>query len=88
MANLTKSASAFVRRVPFCLLAAVLLMNIGCVSRHAYEQLKSEIREQTQALETVREDVSGLDQQIAVLQAANRRENITIDELLAVIQRE
>lgn len=84
----TRSASAVVKQVALCLLAAALLMDIGCVSRRAYEQLKAEIQEQTQALKTVQEDVGGLDQEIAVLQATNRRKNITIDELLAAIQRE
>ncbi len=88
MTNPTRSASVVVRRVALCLLAAALLMDIGCVSRRAYEQLKTEMQEQTQALETVREDMRGLDQQIAVLQASNRREDITITELLAAIQRE
>lgn len=88
MINPTRSASAVVKQVALCLLAAALSMDIGCVSQRAYEQLKAEMQEQTQALETVREDVRGLDQEIAVLQATNRRKNITIDELLATIQRE
>ena len=88
MTNPTRSASDVVKQVALCLLAAALLMDIGCVSRRAYEQLKAEIQEQTQALKTVQEDVRGLDQEVAVLQATNRRKNITIDELLATIQRE
>jgi len=88
MTNPTRSASSVVKQVALCLLATALLMDIGCVSRRAYEQLKAEIQEQTQALTTVQEDVRGLDQEIAVLQATNRRKNITIDELLATIQRE
>lgn len=88
MTHPTRSASAMIKPVALCLLATALLMDIGCVSRRAYEQLKAEIQEQTQALKTVQEDVSGLDQEIAVLQATNRRKNITIDELLAAIQRE
>mgnify|MGYP001413436170 CR=1 FL=1 len=88
MTNPTGSVSSVVQRMTLCLLGAALLMDIGCVSRHAYERIKAEAREHTQALETVQEDVRELDQQIAELQAANRRENITIDELLAAIQRE
>jgi hypothetical protein len=88
MTNPTGSVSSVVRRIALCLLGAALLIDIGCVGRHAYERIKAEAREHTQALETVREDVRELDQQIAGLQAANRRENITIDELLAAIQRE
>lgn len=88
MTHPTRSASAMIKPVALCLLATALLMDIGCVSQRAYEQLKAEIQEQTQALKTVQEDVSGLDQEIAVLQATNRRKNITIDELLAAIQRE
>ncbi len=88
MTNPTRSASAVVKHVALFLLATALLMDIGCVSRRAYEQLKAEIQERTQALESVQDDVRGLDQEIAVLQATNRRKNITIDELLAAIQRE
>lgn len=88
MTNPARSVSSIVPQIALCLLGAALLMDIGCVSRHAYERIKAEAIEQTQALETVREDVRGLDQEIAVLQAANRRENITIDELLAAIRRE
>lgn len=88
MTNPARSVSSIVPQIALCLLGAALLMDIGCVSRHAYERIKAEAIEHTQALETVREDVRGLDQEIAVLQAANRRENITIDELLAAIRRE
>ena len=88
MTNPSKAVAPVVQRVVLCLLAATLLTDIGCVSRRAYEQIKAETIEHTQALETAREDIKELDQQIAGLQAANRRENITIDELLAVIQRE
>ena len=88
MTNPTRSASAVVKQVALCLLAAALFLDIGCVSRRAYEQLRAEIQQQTQALETVREDMRGLDQEITELQATNRRKNITIDELLAAIQHE
>ena len=59
MTNSTRSASAVAKQVALCLLAAALLMDIGCVSRRAYVQLKAEIQEQTQSLKTGQEDVRG-----------------------------
>lgn len=63
-------------------------MDVGCVSQRAYERIKAETREHTQALATVQEDVRGLDQLIAELQAANRHEDAITGELRAAIQRE
>lgn len=88
MTNLTLSVSIFVRQVTLCLLAAVLLMDIGCVSQRAYEQIKAQTAEHTQALGTVREEITELDQQIAGLQAANRQEDAITGELRATIQRQ
>lgn len=88
MTNPTRSVASVVQRIAPCLLGAVLLMDIGCVSQRAYERIKAETAEHTQALETVREDVRELDQQIAGLQAANQREDAVIGELHATIQRE
>jgi peptidoglycan hydrolase CwlO-like protein len=88
MTNPTRSVSSVVQRIAPCLLGAALLMDIGCVSQRAYEQIKAETAEQTQALATVREEVGELDQQISGLQAANDREGAIIGELHATIQRE
>lgn len=88
MTNRTRPVSAGIQRIALCLLAAALLMDIGCVSRRAYEQIKAETREYTQTLETVREEVTELDQQVAELQAQNRHEDAIIDEIFARLQRE
>lgn len=88
MTNPTRSVPSVVQRIALCLFGTLLLMDIGCVSRHAYEQIKAETREYTQALETVREDFNELDRQIAELQAQNRHEDAIIDEIFATLQRE
>lgn len=88
MTNPTRSVSSVVQRIALCLLGAALLMDIGCVSQRAYERVKAETIKHTHALETVREDVRELDQQIAGLQAENQRESAIIGELHATIQRE
>lgn len=88
MTNPTRSGSPVVRGIALCLLGAALLLDIGCVSQRAYERIKAETAEHAHALETVREEVRELDQQIAGLQAANRREDTIIGELHATIQRE
>ncbi len=77
-----------VQRVVFCVLAAVVFLEVGCVSRGTYEKVKAETLEQTQALEAVRGDVRELDQEIAGLQASNRREDAAMSELRGTIQRE
>ncbi len=77
-----------VHRVVLCMLAAVLLLEAGCVSRRTYERVKAETLEQTQALEAVREDIKELDRETAGLQASNRREDAAVSELRAAIQRE
>ena len=88
MTNPSKAVAPVVQRVVLCLLAATLLTDIGCVSRRAYEQIKAEAIEHTQALETAREDIKELDQQIAGLQTANRHEDAIVGELRATIQHE
>lgn len=88
MTHLTLSVSLAVRQVSLCLLAAALLMDIGCVSQHAYEQIKAQTAEHTQALGMVREEITQLDEQIAGLQAINRQEDAVTGELRASIQRE
>ena len=88
MTNPTATVSMLVQRVGLCLFAVLLLMEVGCVSRRTYERVKAETQEHTRALESVREDVRALDEQIAELQAANRQEDTTTAELRATIQQE
>lgn len=84
----TGTMSLAVQRVVFCVLAMVVFLEVGCVSRRTYERVKAETVEQSQALEAVRGDVRELDQEIAALQASNRREDAAMSELRASIQRE
>jgi len=88
MTNPSIVVSPVVQRLVLCLLAGTLLTDIGCVSRRAYEQIKAETIEHTQALATAQEDIKELDQQIARLQTANRQEDAIAGELRATIQRE
>jgi uncharacterized protein YlxW (UPF0749 family) len=71
-----------------CVLAGVVFLEVGCVSRRTYEKVKAETLEQTQALEAVREDVRELDREIEGWQASNRREDAAVSELRAAIRRE
>ena len=80
--------SLVVQRVVLCVLAAVLFLEVGCVSRRAYEKVQAETLEHTQALEAVREDLRELDREIAGLQASNRHEDADVSDLRAAIQRE
>ncbi len=88
MTRPTGTRSLAVQRVVFCVLAAVVFLEVGCVSQGVYEKVKAETLEQTQALEAVRGDVRELDQEIAGLQASNRREDAATSELRGTIQRE
>lgn len=88
MTRPTGTMSLVVQRVVLCVLAALLLMEVGCVSRRAYERVKAETLEQTQTLEAAREDVRELDQEIAEWKASNRREDAVASELRASIQQE
>lgn len=88
MTRPTGTMSLVTKRVVLSVLAVVLFLEVGCVSRRTYERVKAETVEQTQALEAVREDVRELDREIAGLQASNRRENAVMSELRAAIQRE
>lgn len=88
MTHPTVTVSVVLQRVGLCLLAAVLLMETGCVSRRIYERTKAETAEHTQAFESVREDVKALDQQIAELHAANHREDAAVSDLRMAIQQE
>ncbi len=85
---MTGTMSPAVQRAVFCVLAMVVFLEVGCVSRRTYERVKAETVEQSQALEAVRGDVRELDQEIAGLQASNRREDAAVSELRAAIQRE
>lgn len=70
------------------LLGVASLTEVGCVSRHAYERLKAETQELNRTLETVQEDVKGLDQQIVELQATNRYEDEAAAKARAASQQE
>ncbi len=69
------------------LLGLASLSEVGCVSQHAYEQLKAETLELNRTLETVQEDIKELDQQIIGLQATNRREDEAAATAQAAAQR-
>ena len=84
----TGTMSPTVQRVVFCVLAAVVFLEVGCVSRRTYEKVKADTLEETQVLEAVRGDLRELDQEIARLQASNRHEDAAVSELRAAIQRE
>lgn len=76
------------QRITVCVLAGMLCMEVGCVSRSAYERIKAQAQEDTQTLEVVRDEVKELDQQVAGLQAANRQDDATTAELRMALQRE
>ena len=63
MTRFIGTMSLVAQRVVLCALAVVLLLEVGCVSRHTYERVKAETVEQTHALEAVREDVRELDRE-------------------------
>lgn len=88
MTHPTTTVSGVFQGITACLLAGALFTEVGCVSRNAYERLKADIQEHTRALESVRDEVKELDQQIAGLQAANRHEDAITTELHAAVQRE
>lgn len=88
MTRPTVTMSLIVQQGVVCVLVAVLLSEIGCVSRHTYDRVKAETLEQTQALDAVREDTRKLEREIAELQASNRREDAAMSELRAAVQRE
>ncbi len=88
MTRPTGTRSLAVQRVVFCVLAAVVFLEVGCVSRRTYDRVTAETVAQSQALEAVRGDVRELDQEIAGLQASNRHEDAAMSELRAAIQRE
>jgi hypothetical protein len=70
------------------LLTAVLLTEVGCVTRQAYEKARAEADELTRTLDIARTDVTALDRRIAELQTANRREDAVTTDLRAAIKRE
>jgi hypothetical protein len=81
-------SAATARLLTFCLLIVAMLAETGCVSQRAYEQARAEADELTRSLNTAREDVRGLGNYIADLEATNRREDAAVTELRAAIQRE
>jgi alanyl-tRNA synthetase len=88
MTNPTITVSKALHWITVCALMGVLWMEGGCVSQSAYERIKAQAQEDTQALESVRDEVKELDQQIAGLQAANRQEDATTAELRMALQQE
>lgn len=88
MTRSTGTMSPVLQRIVFCVLAAMMFLEVGCVSRRLYERVQAETVEHNQALEVVRGDVRELDQEIAGLQASNRREDAAMSELRTTIQQE
>jgi uncharacterized protein YlxW (UPF0749 family) len=88
MTHPTTTVSGVFQGITVCLLAGALFTEVGCVSQSTYERIKAETQEHTRALESVRDKMKELDQQIAELQAANRHEDATTAELHAAVQRE
>lgn len=88
MTHPTNTISSACQRITVCVLAGMLCMEVGCVSRSAYERIKAQAQEDTQTLGVVRNEVKELDQQIAGLQAANRQDDATTAELRMALQHE
>jgi hypothetical protein len=76
------------QRITGCFLAGILLVGTGCVSQHAYDQIKTKHDELTRSLDAERADMSELDRHIAALQAANRTEDDAATKYRAAIQRD
>lgn len=88
MTNPTIIVSKALQRITVCVLSGMLWIEVGCVSQSAYERLKAQTQEYTEALEPVRVEVKELDQLIAELQATNRQEDGTTAELRRALQQE
>lgn len=88
MTNPTSTAPRALQWIIVCVLAGMLSVEVGCVSKSAYERIKSQAQEYTHTLESVRDEVTALDQLIARLQAANRQEDATTAELRMALQQE
>jgi hypothetical protein len=87
--HLTAVCQFFVgRRITGCMLAGILLAGVGCVSQHAYDQIKAKHDELVRSLDAERADISELDRHIAELKAANRSEDDAATEFRAAIQRD
>ncbi|MCS6897552.1 MAG: hypothetical protein NZM29_06215, partial [Nitrospira sp.] len=86
--ELISHRSLLVQLVWFCALSAVLLMEGGCVSQRAYEQVRAETQTLTHTLQTVRDEVAILNQSLSSLESANREEEHALDELRVAVQRE
>jgi hypothetical protein len=76
------------RRITGCVLAGILLAGVGCVSQHAYDQVKAKHDELVRSLDAERADISQLDRHIAELKAANISEDDAATEFRAAIQRD
>ncbi len=76
------------RLLGLCVLAAVVLIDTGCVSRGTYERVRAETDKMSRSLITVREEVEVLHRSIPSLEAANREEERAAEELRAAVQRE
>jgi septal ring factor EnvC (AmiA/AmiB activator) len=85
---MTNPTSRTLQQITVCVLAGMLWVEAGCVSQSAYELLKTQAQEDTQALEAVRGELQGLDQHIAGLQAANRQKDAVTAELRMALQHE
>lgn len=88
MTNPTSTAPRALQWIIVGVLAGMLSGEVGCVSQSAYEQLKAQTQEDTRTLESVRDEVTALDQLIARLQTANRQEDATTAELRMAVQHE
>lgn len=85
---MTNPTTIALQRITACVLAGMLWIETGCASQSAYERLKAQTQEYTEALEPVRVEVKELDQLIAELQATNRQEDATAAELRRALQQE
>ncbi len=85
---MTNPTTITLQRITACVLAGMLWIGTGCASQSAYERLKAQTQEYTEALEPVRVEVKELDQLIAELQATNRQEDATTAELRRALQQE
>ncbi|MDH4152512.1 MAG: hypothetical protein OEV01_01870, partial [Nitrospira sp.] len=85
---MTNPTTIALQRITACVLAGMLWIETGCASQSAYERLKAQTQEYTEALEPVRIEVKELDQLIAELQATNRQEDATTAELRRALQQE
>ena len=84
----TVTPSDDVQRIGLCFLTAALLVGVGCVSQHRYDEKRAEVDEIARTLDATRTDVKKLVERIESLQVANRREDAVATDLRTAIQRE